>query len=406
VIVKKGPLVGITILDWTQWQMGPVATAMLADLGAEVIHIEHYINGDPGRGLTTSEFSDLPHGKHSYFEVNNRGKKSITINMQNEAGREVIYRLVRKADVFVHNYRPGIPEKLKMDYETLSKYNPRLIYAAASGFGEKGPDAGEGAMDMVGMARAGAGTLLGNDENPSLPHYGGLADQVGAVYTAYGILAALVARERHGIGQKVDTSLLGSLISWQGLMLGKGFYLNKPTVQQKRTCAKNALWNYYKCRDGKWLVFAMLQSQRHWPDVCRALGLEHLVNDPRFSDAVIREKNCEELVAIFDRAFLARTAAEWEGIFSRGLDIIYTRVRSMNDLADDPQVIANNYIIDYSHQVLGPVKVVGLPVCLSRTPGEVTAEAPEFGQHTEEVLIELGGYTWDEITGLRNQQAI
>ncbi len=404
--MKKGPLVGIIVLDWTQWQMGPVATAMLADLGAEVIHIEHYINGDPGRGLTTSGFPDLPYGKHSYFEVNNRGKKSMTINMQSQAGKEVIYRLVKKADVFVHNYRPGIAEKLKMDYETLNKINHKLIYAAASGFGEKGPDAGEGAMDMVGMARAGAGTLLGNDENPALPHYGGLADQVGAIITAYGIMTALVAREREGIGQKVDTSLLGSLIFWQGMMLGKGFYLKKPTVQQKRSSAKNALWNYYKCKDGKWIVFAMLQSQRHWPVVIKALGLQHIENDPRFKEAEIRETNCQELIELFDQAFLAKTAEEWDNIFSQGLDIIYTRVRSMNNLADDPQVIANNYIIDYNHNILGPIKTVGLPISLSNTPGEVIAEAPEFGQHTEEVLIELGGYTWDEITELRDQKAI
>ena len=404
--MKKGPLVGITVLDWTQWQMGPVSTAMLADLGADVIHIEHYITGDPGRGLVTESSSDLSHGRQSYFEVNNRGKKSITLNLQKEEGREVIYRLVKKADVFVHNYRPGIPEKLKLDYETLIKYNPKLIYAAASGFGEKGPDAGEGALDMVGLARSGASTLLGSDDDPSLPHYGGLADQVGAVYTAYGILAALVARERLGIGQKVDTSLLMSLITWQGLMIGKGYYLKKPTVQQKRKCAKNALWNYYKCSDGKWIVLAMLQSQRYWPDVCRALDLEHLINDPRFRDAVIRETNCEELIALFDRAFKTRTTAEWDGIFRNGFDIIYAPVRSMNDLASDPQVIANKYILDYHHQVLGPVKVVGLPVALSQTPGEVTAEAPEFGQHTEEVLIELGGYTWEEITELRDKQAI
>jgi crotonobetainyl-CoA:carnitine CoA-transferase CaiB-like acyl-CoA transferase len=403
--MKKGPLAGIIVLDWTQWQMGPVATSMLADLGADVIHIEHHINGDPGRGLTTNEFTDLPHGKHSYFEVNNRGKRSITINLQSEAGRNVIYRLVKKADVFVHNYRPGIPEKLQMDYETLRQHNPKLIYAAASGFGAKGPEAGEGAMDMVGMARAGVTTLLGNDESPFLPHYGGLADQIGAVFTAYGVMAALVARERLGIGQKVDSSLLGGLIFWQGLMLGKGFYLNKPTIQQKRSSAKNALWNYYQCKDGRWIVLAMLQSQRHWPHLCRALGLENLEKDNRFCDAVIREKNCTALVALFDKAFLKKTAAEWEAIF-RGMDVIYGPVRSMNDLATDPQVIANKYIFDYNHQVLGPVKVVGLPVAFSETPGEVTAEAPEFGQHTEEVLIELGGYTWEEITELRNQQAI
>jgi crotonobetainyl-CoA:carnitine CoA-transferase CaiB-like acyl-CoA transferase len=403
--MKKGPLVGITVLDWTAWQMGPVAGTMLADMGADVIHIEHYITGDPGRGLTTNEFTDLPHGKHSYFEVNNRGKRGITLNLANEAGRQVLYRLAKKADVFLHNFRPGIPERLKVDYETLKKINPKLIYASASGFGEKGPDAQEGAMDMIGMARAGASTLLGGDDNPNLPHYGGLADQLGAVFTAYGIMAALVARERTGIGQKVETSLMGSLIFWQGLMLGKGFLLNKPTVQQKRASAKNALWNYYKTKDGKWIVLTMLQSQRHWPVMCEVLGLEELINDPRFDNAVIREKNCAELITYFDKAFLAKTAAEWQDAF-HGRDIISNIISSMNDLQNDPQVIANDFIMDYDHHTLGPIKVVGLPVKMSETPGEVIAEAPEFGQHTEEVLIELGGYTWEEITELRNKEAI
>jgi len=403
--MKKGPLSGITVLDWTAWQMGPVAGVMLADMGADVIHIEHYITGDPGRGLTTNEFTDLPHGKHSYFEVNNRGKRGITLNLANDAGKQVLYRLVKKADVFLHNFRPGIPERLKVDYETLKMINPKLIYASASGFGEKGPDAQEGAMDMIGMARAGASTLLGGDDNPSLPHYGGLADQLGAIFTAYGIMTALFARERTGIGQKVESSLMGSLIFWEGLMLGKGFLLNKPTVQQKRTCAKNALWNYYRTKDGRWIVLTMLQSQRHWPVMCGVLGLEELINEPRFDNAVIREKNCAELITYFDKAFLAKTANEWLDAF-HGKDIISNIISSMNDLQNDPQVIANDFIIDYDHHTLGPVKVVGLPVKLSETPGEVIAEAPEFGQHTEEVLIELGGYTWEEITELRSKEAI
>jgi CoA:oxalate CoA-transferase len=403
---KQGPLVGITVLDWTQWQLGPVATSMLADLGANVIHIEHHVTGDPGRGLVTPDFSDLPNGKHSYFEVNNRGKKSITINLLKDEAREVIYRLVKKADVFVHNYRPGIPEKLKVDYETLKKYNPKLIYAAASGFGAEGPDATEGALDLVGVARSGISTLLGDQDDPGIPHYGGLGDQTGAVMTAYGILAAIVARERFGVGQKVDTSLLMSLITWQGLMLGKGFYLNKPTIQQKRDNAKNVLWNYYKCQDGKWLVLAMLQSQRYWPNVCKALGAENLINNPRFKDPAVREKNSPELITILDRIFITKTSTEWNHIFRSGFDIIFAPVQSMNDIASDPQVIANRYIIDYNHEVLGPVKVLGLPVALSETPGKVIAEAPEFGQHTEEVLMEMGGYTWEEITDLRNKKAI
>jgi CoA:oxalate CoA-transferase len=403
--MKKGPLAGIIVLDWTQWQMGPVATCMLGDLGAEIIHIEHNVTGDPGRGF--SQFSsDLPDGKNSYFEVNNRGKKSITLNLAKKEGRDVVYRLIKKADVFVHNFRQGIPEKLGLDYESLCKYNAKLIYAAASGFGPQGPDATEGALDLVGVARSGVSTLLGNEDDPGIPHYGGLGDQAGAIFTAYGVLAAVIARERFGVGQKVDTSLLMSMITWQGLMLGKGFYLNKPTVQQQRHNAKNVLWNYYKCKDGKWVVLAMLQSQRYWPDVCKALGLESLINAPEFQDAAGREKNAQKLIKLFDAAFSTRTSAEWGEIFHQGYDIISAPVKSMNDLAEDPQVIANKYILDYNHAVLGPVKVLGIPVALSQTPGEVIAEAPEFGQHTEEVLMELGGYTWEEISDLRQNKTI
>ena len=403
--MKKGPLVGITVLDWTQWQLGPVATAMLADLGADVIHIEHYITGDPSRGLVTGDYVDLPHDKHSYFEINNRGKRGITVNLLKDEGREVIYRLVGKADIFVHNYRPGIPEKLKVDYETLRQYNPKLIYAAASGFGERGPDAAEGALDMVGLARSGFSTLLGDSDDPSLPHLGGLADQIGAIITAYGILAALVARERTGKGQKVDSSMLMSMITLQGLMIGKGFYLNKPTIQLNRRSAKNVLWNYYKCQDGKWIVLAMLQSQRYWPDFCRVIGAERLAHNPKFKDTASREKNSQELIAILDGIFITKSSMEWIPIL-KSVDLIATPVNSFNDLASDPQVIANGYIIERNHEVLGPVKVLNLPVTLSETPGEVTVEAPEFGQHTEEVLMQLGGYTWEEIAKLREKEAI
>lgn len=403
---KTGPLVGITVLDWTQWQMGPVASAMLADLGADVIHIEHYINGDPGRGLNANDASDFVKGKHSYFEVNNRGKKSITINLQVEAGKEVLYRLVEKADVFIHNYRQSVPEKLKVDYETLKKYNPRLIYAAASGFGTKGPDATVGALDLVSLARSGISTLFGSDDNPGIPHYGGLGDQIGGIFTAYGILAALVARERFGIGQKVDSSLLMSMMTWQGLMLSKSLYLNKPAMRQSRKNPRNVLWNFYKCKDDKWIVLAMLQSQRYWPEVCKAIGAEQLIDDPRFKEDALREKNSQELVSILDGIFATKTACEWNKILHEGYDTISSTVQTLNDLGDDPQVIANDYIVEYNHETIGPVKILGLPVALSETPGKVIAEAPAFGQHTEQVLIELGGYTWEDIAMLREKGAI
>ncbi len=401
------PLEGVRVLDWTQWQMGTVATSLLADYGAEVIHIENRLTGDAGRGLVFPTIGELPAGRGAYFETNNRGKKGIALDLTKPEGREVIYRLVGRSDVFVHNFRQGVPEKLGMDYDTLVRYNPSLIYAAASGYGPRGPEAKEPAFDMIGLARSGITSVVATPDDPNLPLSGGLADQMGAVMTSYGVLLALLARERHGTGQKVDVSHLGSMIMLQGLAVGLHLYLRPPEMPRvTRKQARNPLWNYYRCADGRWLVLGMLQPDRQWPLVCRALGLEHLVNDPRFADQDCRRENCEALIAIMDEVFLTRPADEWMKILKETGDIICTPLQTIRDLENDPQVLANGYIMECEHEVLGKVKVRGLPVELSQTPGQVRPEAPEFGQHTEEVLLEVGGYTWEEIAGLRAKEVI
>ncbi len=407
-----GPLDGIIVLDWTQWQMGTVATALLADLGASVVHIENRLTGDAGRGFLMTATGDLPDGKSAYFETNNRGKKSLAIDLVKQEGREVIYRLVRHSDVFVHNFRQGVPEKLKLDYETLCRHNPRLIYAAASGYGPEGPEATEPAFDFVGMARSGIASVIGYPHDPSLPFHGGLADQMGAVMTSYGILAALLARERLGVGQKVDVSHLGSMITLQGLPVGMGLYLHPEVPPEElpekptRKNVANPLWNYYKCQDDRWLVLGMLQPDIKWQAVCKALCIEHLEHDPRYENADVRRENSESLIALMDEIFITRTSDEWMKILKETGDVICFPVKTIPDLVNDPQVLANNYIISYDHEVLGPVKVRGLPVGLSKTPGQVRAEAPEFGRHTEEVLMEIGGYSWEEIADLREKEVI
>jgi crotonobetainyl-CoA:carnitine CoA-transferase CaiB-like acyl-CoA transferase len=401
------PLEGIKVLDWTQWQMGTVATAMLAEFGAEVVHIENRLTGDAGRGLTFPTIGELPAGRTAYFETNNRGKKSLAIDLIKPEGKEIIYRLVKKADVFVHNFRQGVPEKLKLDYETIRQHNPDIIYAAASGYGPRGPEAQEPAFDMIGLARSGIATATGIAGDPNLPVGGGLADQMGAVMTSYGILMALLARERLGVGQKVDVSHLGSMMALQGLTIGIGLYLNpEPREKLTRKQAGNPLWNYYQCADGRWLVLGMLQPDRQWPIVCKAMGIEHLTSDPRFEDADKRRENSEELINTMDEIFITKTADEWMKILKGTGDVICTPLQTIHDLRDDPQVIANDYIIECEHEVLGKVKVRGLPVELSRTPGRVIPEAPECGQHTEEVLIEMGGYTWEDIAELRDKEVI
>lgn len=408
-----GPLEGIKVLDWTQWQMGTVATALLADYGAEVIHIENRIMGDAGRGLKFTALGEMPEGKNAYFEINNRGKKSITVDLTKQDGKGIIYRLLKNADVFVHNFRQGVPEKLGMDYDTLREHNPGIIYAAASGYGPRGPEAKEPAFDMIGLARSGISSFVATPDDPNLPLGGGLADQMGAVMTAYGILMALIARERQGVGQKLDVSHLGSMITLESLNIGITQYLMpNPTEEMlqapkpTRKNAGNALWNYYKCKDDRWIVLGMLQPDRQWSVVCEALGIQHLVEDPKYIDQNVRRENTAEIIAIMDEIFLTRTVDDWMKHLKETGDIICTPIQTIRDLTTDPQVIANKYIMDYDHETLGKVKVRGLPVELSETPGKIVAEAPEFGQHTEEVLIEMGGYTWEDIAEFREKEVI
>ncbi len=402
------PLEGIRVIDWTQWQVGAVATAMLADLGATVIHVEHRIRGDSARGVMRRAglSLDLGHGKNAYFESNNRGKKSITVDLAKEKGKEVIYRLVKNSDAFVHNFRQGVPERLGLGYDKLRQYNPKLIYAEASGYGPKGPDAKEPAYDLAGQARSGFGFVIKEPDRPRLLLGAGISDQIGAIITAYGLLAALVTRERLGIGQKVDTSILGSMIFLQGLAIGWGLYLGQDMEPETREKSFNPIWNYYKCKDGKWLALAMTQSDRHWPLMCKLLNIEHLEKDPRFENADRREENCEELISILDEIFITRSRPDWMRILRQEGDAVYAPVNSTSDLINDPQVLANDYIVDCDHEVLGPVKVIGIPVQFSETPAVVKCEAPEFGQHTEEVLMEIGGYTWEEIASLREEEVI
>lgn len=405
------PLEGIRILDWTMWQQGPVASAMLADLGAEVIKIEDSAGGDAGRGLMRQRgvSTALPGGRNCYTEYTNHNKKAITVNLKNPHGREVVYRLAAKSDVLVQNFRKGVATRLGMDYTTLSRYNPRIICANASGYGPKGPDSGEPSYDYLALARSGMMTAIGEEGMPPLSMVGAVADQMGAVMLAYGVMTALFVRERTGVGQELDVSILSAMIALQGMHVSTALLLNRQLPGQERARAFNPIYNHYRCQDGRWIALAHPQVARYWPALCRVLGIEELVNDPRMANHEAMEKNCESLVAMLDKIFATRTLDEWMKALKEGGDFIYSPVNNVLDLARDPQVIANEYISELDHPVLGKVKVVGPPVVFSKTPGLRGAEmrpAPELGQDTEEVLQEVGGYTWEEITRLREEQAI
>ena len=402
-------LEGIRVLDWTLFQQGPVSTMLLAELGADVIKIEERSSGDPGRGMmkVVGAILNVPEGdRNAYFEYNNRSKKGITLDLKKEKGKQILYQLVEKSDVFVQNYRQGVAERLGLDYETLRKYNPKLIYAHSTGWGPEGPDKFEPSADYTGIARSGMMYIAGEPDMPPQMIQSGVADQTGAIMTTLGVVSALFHRERHGIGQKIDVSLLGAMTAGTlGVALSLNLISGISTWRTHRKKAGNPLWNHYECKDGKWIALANLQPDKFWPNLCRAMNLGDIEHDPAFSDMDARTKNKEELIAILDQGFAAMTHDEWiDRLKKEG--VIYSRLNAISDLTDDPQMLANDYITEWDHPEWGKVKWTGFPIQFSETPMAIRREAPAFGQHTEEILIEVLGYDWDDINKLQDEEVI
>ncbi len=401
------PLEGYRVLDWTVWQQGPVASMMLGDLGAEVIKIEERTGGDPTRGvMKLAGVQAGVAGRNFYFEYANRNKKSLVVDLRKEEGKEIIYKLVEKSDVFLQNFRQGVAARMGLDYATLSKYNPKLIYVSASGWGPTGPDAEKPSFDFTGLAKSGLMTMVGEPDMPPQAINGGIADQTGAVIAAYGTLVALLARERTGVGQEVNTSLLSGMLWMQGLNASMYLVLGTAMPRTDRTAAGNPLWNHYRCQDAKWIVLANLQMDRHWPAICRALGMEELENDPRFADMMARGQNARELITIMDKIFAGKPRDEWCKILQEAGDLVFECVNTVPEMVNDPQTLANDYVTEFQHPVLGPIKVVAPPIQLSKTPVGMQREAPEFGEHTEMIMTELLDYSWEDVIKFKDQEVI
>ena len=395
-----GALDGIRVLDLTIWQQGTSASAMLADLGADVVKIEDPSGGDPGRGLWRIEKAG---GLSGYFQALNRGKRSVALDLKRPEGRNVCLRLAETADVFLTNFRPGVCERLGIGYDAVAKVNPGIVYACASGYGREGPNARDGGFDILGQARGGLMAVTG--EPDGFPKNSGapIADQVGGMMAAFGILAALLHRDRTGEGQQVDVSLLGSVMALQSFNI-TSYLLSGDLPRRFPRGGFGPFWNVYQGSDGKHFALAMLLN-RGWRETCEAIGRPELEQDERFAgyrDRVLT--NAAELIAIFDKAFARRPADEWvRALNERG--VFCARVQDYEEIARDPQVLANEYIVDVPREDGPPVRMVSTPVQLSKTPARIQSMAPELGQHTEQVLLEAG-YSWDEIEALRASGAI
>lgn len=402
-----GPLSGIRVLEVAMYHNGPATGYMLGDLGAEVIKIEPPVTGDYQRGVqgmydvnvTTAQ------GVNVIFETANRNKRSVILDLKNQSGKAAFHRLVAKSDVFITNFTKRVIRELGIDYAALKQHNPRLIYAATTAFGSKGPLSENRGYDMVAQALSGAMWLFGDrDSTEPSTAIGALFDQVAASMLAYGITAALLARERTGKGQEVESSLLAAAIHMQVISLNTFLWRGRQMARFSRKRCRNPLVNYYQCADGKWLLLSEPQSGRYWHDFCEALGILDIENDERFSTADARRQNYAEVIAMLDRVLATKPRDEWLSIF-KNHRFVYSPIYDYTDVIKEPQVLENQYIMDMKHPIMGDVKTVGMPCQFSETPGSIQSAAPEFGAHTEEVLTEIAGYTWDEIASLREQGA-
>lgn len=394
-----GALAGIRVLDFTRYQQGPYATSLLADMGAEVIKVEPRVDGEWGRQTERDEA-----GFSAYFEAYNRGKESITLDIRRPEGRQVVERLVPRVDVLVENFRPGYMEKVGLGYESLRTFNPRLIYAAASAFGPEGPLARRPGYDHIAQAVSGLmveqGGGPGHDPQPALP---GAADQVSAMLFAFGIASALVARERTGEGQKVQVSLLGSMMALQGRQITRFLRTGK---QGRARFRRSPVYSHYRVADG-WVAIAA-QDPKKWTPLCRALDRPDLARDPRFAGPWERHHNAEVLETELEAIFITRPAAEWlERLTAEDVPCgpvnDYQALVAGTDLT--AQLEANGYLTTVEHPNLGQLRTPGIAIQMSGTPPDPVRHAPELGQQTENVLLELG-YTWEEMERLRRDEVI
>jgi crotonobetainyl-CoA:carnitine CoA-transferase CaiB-like acyl-CoA transferase len=382
-------LSGLRVIDCGTYIAGPAAATIMSDFGAEVIKIERPPHGDPYRRL--SFFPGMPVSEHNYcWMLDARNKKSLALNLQDEAGREVLCRLVATADVFITNYPPELAAKLQVSYEEFVEINPRLIFAHITGYGEEGDDINQPGYDTTAYwARSGLTNIIYDLTVQTGATPCGSGDHSVSLALFGSIMLALYQRQMTGRGAKVTTSLMATG-AWsnscqiQAAMVGAAFPIRRPRFR-----ALNPLVNQYQTRDRQRFMFCCLDTANDWGRVCRAIGRPELINDPRYATAEARSKHSEEVVALLDEAIGSRDMAEWDARF-REQGVVWGSIPTMEQVAADPQMKANGVFTELNHPQLGPIPTVSSPLNVQGVAKEKPGMAPDVGEHSREILRSLG----------------
>jgi len=387
-----GPLTGIVVLDLCSYLAGPYGCTLLADLGADVIKIES------PQGDMLRQFPSSLAGEARFFLGTNRGKRAVALDLKQREGLAVLHRMVESADVLVENFRPSVPARLGIDYPRLKRVNSRLVYAGLTGYGDEGPLSEKGGFDQVLQSLSGMAVFQGGGADKPQLVLGSVLDYFTSALLAYGVAAALYHREKTGIGQYLSLSLLRSALTIQA---GRFVWAESEGREVARDSGTGGLTGIHPTRQG--MLYISVHSNHFWAALCELIGKPELAQDPRCASMRSRAEHAAELVPIVREALAAKSALEWEEIF--GERVPCAAVRTIEDMFDHPQVLAEGLVTTLEHPAVGRYRTMTKPVKLSDTPGPEPTGAPVFAQHTDEVLGEFG-FTEAQIAALRDRGAV
>tara|TARA_B100000315_G_scaffold88528_1_gene81350 strand:- start:974 stop:2185 length:1212 start_codon:yes stop_codon:yes gene_type:complete len=393
-----GPLVGIKVLDLTRFQAGPICTMILGDMGAEVIKLE-----EPGGGDHARQNSPAIDGLSVYFAAYNRNKRSATLNLKTEKGKDLLRGLIKQSDVLVENFRPGVMARLGFSYEEVSEINPGIIMVSSSGFGQTGPYAKRAAFDTVAQAMSGIMAVTGYDDRPGVRVGPAIADSTAGFFGAMGAILALYHKRSTGEGQHVDVSLLEGQLVLMGYTLMRQ-YLGMGMKREGSNSAGAGPADAFPTADGK-LVYIFAHDASHFPRICGLMGKPEMADDPRYNSRGGRMEHRNELNAMVTQWTSTLTADALEAILGEA-ELPYGRVNEVADVLEDPQVRAREMLVEVDHHGKGVLPLVGVFPKLSKTPGSIRMPCPLLGQHNEEVYCGILDVSKEEFATLQAEEVI